>query len=301
MLEKRVLLLDEKKIKMKDGTQLFCKVREAGKKAWLIVSHGLGEHLGRHEYILDLFKSDFNLFFYDLRGHGRSEGSRGDIKEFSNYTDDLREVLYFLKSEYNMGQYILFGHSMGALITASYVQNYANKYEKKDLEQGLQYPMAVFLSAPPVSVLGSVGKVVELLPFWLTGGLAGLPYSLRLGGTVDTGGLSHSPKVKEEFEKDKLNLKKLHTRLLLSLVHATKETFARPIRPKCPTFVAAGSGDKVICFPALKSYFSTVEKSILLKVVEGGRHELHNEIEKYKKPYLKFLEKSLEEVLYEKS
>ena len=43
----------------------------------------------------------------------------------------------------------------------------------------------------------------------------------------------------------------------------------------------------------LIDYFTRVEKNAKLFKVEDGYHELHNEIEKYRAPYVDFLKASL--------
>ena len=69
-----------------DGTPLRCLIRETGCSKWLIVTHGLGEHLERHEYILKLFSQNFNIAIYDVRGHGRSGGTRAYVENFENFS-----------------------------------------------------------------------------------------------------------------------------------------------------------------------------------------------------------------------
>ena len=43
----------------------------------------------------------------------------------------------------------------------------------------------------------------------------------------------------------------------------------------------------------IKQYFNTIEKNTKVLKVDGGYHELHNEIEKYRLPYFDFLRSSL--------
>src|SRR3990167_8856677 len=106
-------------IKMHDGVEISCQIKEMGGPIWLVATHGIGEHQERHQYLSDIFGQYFNVFRYDLRGHGRSGGPRGDISSFGQYMEDLNELIQFLHQEYRMKRYVLFGHSMGALINAS--------------------------------------------------------------------------------------------------------------------------------------------------------------------------------------
>jgi len=95
-----------------------------------------------------------------------------------------------------------------------------------------------------------------------------------------------------------LLLKKLETKLLLELTKTSVETYARPLRSKCANYVSVGSGDRVIGKDDLVAYFTDVDKSFKLTVFDGAYHEIHNEIEKYRKPYLDYLKSVINESLF---
>jgi acylglycerol lipase len=146
-----------KKIKSDTKVELNCLVRESGHKKWLVCTHGIGEHLMRHEYIIKNLAQNFNICLYDLRGHGDSTGKVAYVDSFDEYYHDLEEVCSYLRKTFAMDEYYLFGHSMGALITAGFVQNYlSNK----------PHPTKIFLSAPPVTVNGPHGSFFSLRSFW---------------------------------------------------------------------------------------------------------------------------------------
>lgn len=266
-----------------DGTILRCLIRETGSSQWLIVTHGLGEHLERHEYILKLFSANFNIAIYDLRGHGRSGGKRGWVDSFEHYLNDLQGVIDFLKKEFSMKNYTLFGHSMGGLITAAYLQGRA----PKDF-----YPEKVFLSSPAVAGPGFLGHAFSLAPMILFNGLKKVP-TIPLQGVLDLKKLSHDGRIYESYVQDELNQLKIHSKLFFEVLRMGRDVFSRPLRADCPLFVSIGTGDGLVHPKLVIEYFTKVEKSAQLKIVEGGYHELHNEIEKYRKPYLNFLRQSL--------
>lgn len=271
-------------IKMRDEVELHSEIYEKGHAKWLIITHGIGEHLGRHRYIKELLGSEFNLFFYDLRGHGLSMGEDAYVHDFQDFIQDLDQIVAYLKNRYRMEKYSLFGHSMGALITASFIQ----RQVKPDC-----YPQTIFLSSPPVGFGGPLGPVIEWSPRSIFSMLARNPISVRLSGLVDLGNLSHDPRIKENYINDSKNHLSLHTKLLLEMVKCSGETFCRPIKPACPAYVSVGSEDKIVSPSNLRDYFSTIEKAFQLKVIEGAFHEVHNEIEKYRLPYFEFLKNSL--------
>lgn len=271
-------------IKMRDEVELHAEIYEKGHNKWLIVTHGIGEHLGRHKYIKDLFSSDYNILFYDLRGHGLSMGEDAYIHDFQDFIQDLDQVVAYLKTRYRMERYVLFGHSMGALITASFLQDQV----KPDC-----YPERVYLNAPPVGFGGPAGPLVRYSPHTVFSLLAKSPLSIRLGGLVDLNNLSHNARVREDYERDSKNHLSLHTKLLLEMVKCSGETFSRPLNPSCPAYVSVGDEDQIVSPKDLINYFENIEKGFHLKVIEGAFHEIHNEIEKYREPYFQYLKESL--------
>lgn len=272
-----------------DGTPLKCLIRETGSNKWLIVTHGLGEHAGRHEFILKLFSQNFNIAIYDLRGHGRSGGRRAFVEDFDFFYKDLQSVISFLKKDFSMTNYSLFGHSMGGLITAGYVQNLVSK----DF-----YPEKVFLSSPAVAAPGLMGPLFSMAPKMLFEGLTKCP-TIPLQGVLDLKKLSHDGRIYEAYIKDDLCQTKIHSKLFFEVLKAGRNVFSRPLRVDCPLFVSIGTGDTLVNPKILINYFQTVEKSSQLKIIDGGYHELHNETEKYRKPYLNFLRQSLTGLSFE--
>ncbi len=261
---------------MRDEIELHANIMEKGSPLWVIATHGIGEHLERHDYLSELVGQDLNLFRYDLRGHGRSMGKRAYVSNFFDFMEDLSEILEFLRKSYKMKRYVLFGHSMGALITAGYVQNIAKKSF---------YPERIILNAPPIGVGGPLGKAVSFIPKSLFYYAKNLPFSIPIGELIDLKHLSHDPQVGDQYLADQLNSTKLHTKLLLELVHASKEVFSRPLRPLCPLFCSIGDEDKVVSVEDFLHYFSIVEKAAKVKVFKGAYHEIHLELSRFKRPY----------------
>lgn len=283
------MITEVKQVQTKDDEKLHCSIVENGSPVWVIVTHGLGEHGGRHSYFNELFAQYFNICTWDLRGHGKSSGKRGYVENFSSFTDDLGELISYLKKEFKMERYILFGHSMGALVTASYMQNKVDKDS---------YPEKVFLSGPPVAGTGVLGKIFELAPLTFSKTLASVSSSTPLGGMLDIKKLSHDARVYENYIADDLNVLKPHTRLLFNILAEAREVFSKPLRINCNLYVAVGTSDVLVNPNAIIKYFSNIEKNAELFKMPNGYHELHNEIEKYKEPYLKFLKDSLLESIY---
>ena len=276
---------EKKMIKMSDGIHIHAEIHESTKDRWLLVTHGIGEHLGRHKnYILDLFSSTHNIAFYDLRGHGISEGKKAWIDDFKVFYHDLSSVVEYLKKEYRLEKLSLFGHSMGGLITAGYIQQ----------GQFLVKPDKVFLNAPPAGIPGFLGKLVNLVKTpWLKK-LSEKQDGVYLKGLVDLKQLSHDQTVRENYISDDLCQLSLNTSLLLQMIKESREVFSKPFNFNGEIFCSVGSADKIVSAQSLVEYFSFIDKSVRFKLIEGSFHEIHNEINNYRDPYFEFLKTSLQ-------
>src|SRR5699024_12543444 len=63
-------------------------------KAVVLVLHGISEHSGRYDYLLNFFKShDIHGVIYEHNGHGnRDNGNRGESESFEKLVLDAKEV-----------------------------------------------------------------------------------------------------------------------------------------------------------------------------------------------------------------
>jgi alpha-beta hydrolase superfamily lysophospholipase len=66
---------------------------------------------------------DAEVVAIDLRGHGFSDGARGDVAHVGQYEEDLGEVVAQLRSTPAGRRVILAGHSMGGGIALRYAQD----------------------------------------------------------------------------------------------------------------------------------------------------------------------------------
>jgi acylglycerol lipase len=271
-------------LKLSDGLSLKLQIKEAGAPIWLIGTHGISEHMMRHQYLHQVFQGQYNILLYDLRGHGESEGERAHIKNFYQYMDDLQEIIQFLQDKYRMQRHVLFGHSMGALITAGYVQR---------LKSDSFWPEKVFVNAPPAGLPGPGGILLNFLPLKHLQQLARIRWWTRVGGVVNLKKLSHDPQVYLDYVRDPKVSLKISTQLGLQLCRASREVFSRSLNCKVPLYGAQGTQDVIVNPQATINFFQKIETKATFKIIKGGYHELHNEIKTYREPYLQFLKDSL--------
>ena len=133
---KKILVVDIKKlreefkkphyiIKASDGIDLFLRAWEPIKKSniAILIFHGITAYSGPYEIMGPQFsKIGYNVYGLDLRGHGLSDGIRGDYPSKERLILDLGETIQFIKNKHK--SLILFGHSLGVVSAIIALNNF---------------------------------------------------------------------------------------------------------------------------------------------------------------------------------
>jgi len=108
-----------------DGETLFLRrwdpdTIEAGKAdIAILIFHGLTAHSGAYEMAAIPFsEGGYTTFGIDYRGHGLSDGNRGDSPNKERWITDLVESVEFVKS-LGFQQVVVMGHSLGVAAAMS--------------------------------------------------------------------------------------------------------------------------------------------------------------------------------------
>ena len=113
-----------------DGTKLYYQIwkPDTAPKAIIQIIHGLAEHSSRYMNVVNyLVPNGFTIFGNDLRGHGKSEGTRGYVNSFNDYTEDIKKFTNLIKEREENIPLFLLGHSMGVLIAVDYAKKYPDE------------------------------------------------------------------------------------------------------------------------------------------------------------------------------
>ncbi|NHJ25501.1 MAG: alpha/beta fold hydrolase [Candidatus Lokiarchaeota archaeon] len=87
----------------------------------ILIFHGITAHSGPYAEMAKIFNNHgYSVLGLDLRGHGLSDGNRGDYPSKERLLKDLEEVIQFVKTKFS--RIILLGHSLGVItsLIASY-------------------------------------------------------------------------------------------------------------------------------------------------------------------------------------
>lgn len=113
-----------------DGAKLFYRAwipTEATQKALLLFHRG-HEHSGRWSELVELLGlPEVAVFAWDSRGHGRSPGERGAAENCATLVKDVDAFVRHVVTHHGFAleNLILLGHSVGAVLVAAWVHDYA--------------------------------------------------------------------------------------------------------------------------------------------------------------------------------
>lgn len=236
-------------------------------RAVVALVHGIHEHSGRYAYVASqLMLRGIEVHAFDLRGHGESEGPRGQIESFDDYLDDLDRFIAHVQATATEAPLFLMGHSMGGLIAATW---WASR--PTDAFAGLILSSPALQLPPQNALLLTAAPVISRF----------LP---RLAvGKLDLADLSRDPAVQAQYANDPLNtVKPVQARTgwelyQTSLRHdPTNEVFSGPI------YVFHGTEDHITDPAGSRALAEHAPGDVTLKLWEGLRHETMNEPERDK-------------------
>lgn len=253
----------------KGGTEIFFQSWGVeNPKGILVICHGVGEHSGRYDNIINQLKgSRTTIYALDHRGHGKSGGKRGHVDSFMDYVYDVKLFIDLIREENSNIPLILLGHSMGGVIACKYALTYA-----EDIN-------ALVLSSPglvaSVEVPGwkkSMGKVFSRYAPGFT-----------MATGLDAKLLSHDADVVEAYENDRLVHDKVSARWYTEFVASGQECIVRAPELRMPLLVFHGKNDKIVDYRGSEALFkssSSTQKE--LHLFDGLYHETMNEKQKSK-------------------
>ena len=256
------------KIITDDGLRLFTQSWVPQKpQKHLVIHHGFGEHSDRYGNVLDVLAGQkIAIYSFDARGHGRSQGKKGDSAGIFRYVRDLEQFLLHLREKWGIRKPFLLGHSMGGLVAASFATTQLNQWEIAGL----------LLSAP--------GLRVSLTPAMQAKKFAGhflsvIKDDLIMDAGLDANLISHDASVVQAYRSDPLVHGKVSVRMALSLLEAGEEVLRRARKVRIPVWLGHGSEDGIASVDGSMEFYeriSSVDRS--LQVYEGLYHEIFNEI-----------------------
>lgn len=258
---------DEGYFASKDGTRLFWRqeVSDAEPKAWLGVIHGYGDHLGRYARPIEHFAHQgLGVLAFDYRGHGKADGSRGDVKAWPDYLDDLQAFWLRLVDAARGKPIFLLGHSHGGLMLTHWLARGAPRELTGVI---LSSPFYAFAFEPPRLQVFGARLIKGILP------------GLKISNGLKADQLSRDPAWQQETNQDPLYLHDTTPRWFFSVLEAQAGLSGVGAKISTPVLLVGGQADPIAAWPAqdaLVRSFASPDKTV--KGYPDFRHEVLMEV-----------------------
>jgi alpha-beta hydrolase superfamily lysophospholipase len=257
------------------------------------IVHGLGEHVGRYNHIAHLLQEEgYSVYGNDHRAHGKTAeikrlfGYYGGNEYFDDCIEDMHVLSNLMRSEHPNSKFILFGHSMGSLLSRKYVIKYG-----KELDALILSGTASF-----IKVLGTIGLVTASTVKTFKGRERGNAFlkDFFFGefnkkfkpNRTKLDWISTDEKQVDLFEKDPYRTEDFSLGVFLDIIKNSKKVNspkAFKATPKdLPILMFSGDKDPVGemgkgVTRVAKQYEKYGVNDFTFNLYEGGRHEMLNE------------------------
>jgi acylglycerol lipase len=241
-------------------------------KAIIMLVHGLNEHSGRYINVASKITPEgYPIYAIDHRGHGKSSGRRAYVKRFEDFLDDLRTFyLNIVRKEAEGKPIFILGHSMGSFITMNYVRLY---------QEGLS-GMILSGSGSKTTVSASLQFFAKILSFITPTIAIELPFEEEW--------ITRDKEEIKKYDEDPLCGTKTTFRLGAEINKWIKIGFKKVNQIRIPTLLQRGSADQ--SFDGIDKLFEKIgAEDKTLKIYEGLKHEIYNELIDDRKIVLKDL------------
>jgi alpha-beta hydrolase superfamily lysophospholipase len=230
-------------------------------RAAVLVLHAFAEHAGRHERTMRrLAARGIAAYAYDHRGHGRSPGRRGFVRDFDELTQDALLMLDSMASEESGHPLFLLGAGMGGVMAVHVALRRPNDFA------GLVLVGPTFSPEPGTAAPRRIPLMASLVP------------ALR-GDTHDIRALSRNPVVVQEFRADPLTHRGgIPVQTGHELHRAAEIAVDEASALELPVLVVHGEDDKIAPVSGSRRFVEAANSDeITLYEVPAALHEPFND------------------------
>ena len=241
-----------------------------GARGTVLVVHGLGDHIGRYTHVAARLNGwGWNVAGYDQRGHGRSEGARGQLGTGDALLSDLSAVIDAVRAAHN-GPLVLLGHSMGGLVAA------------RLCAEGLAASPAPWYRAVDALVLSSpaLDAGMNAAQKLLLAVLGPLAPNLAVNNGLRPEWISRDPAVVKAYMADPLVHDRVTPRLVRFIVDGGQHARRHAARWLVPTLLLYAGSDRCVAPHGSAEFARAAPKaSLVAREFKPLFHEIFNEPE----------------------
>ena len=208
--------------------------------------------------LFEHFSNGFQVFSYDQRGHGKSEGKRGHSPGIDYNLDDLERVIKTIPQQ----NLFLYGHSFGGNVLANFLLRKQPKY----LKGAILSAAWLQLFKQPYAIELAMAKLMnKLFP------------SFTQNNKLDSAKLSNDEVICSAYDKDILNHNQISVRLFSDFYPSGKWAISNSEQLPVKTLMIHGSDDEIVSKTGTKEFAENSNGKAEYKIFENTKHELHND------------------------
>ena len=249
-----------------DKTRLYAQSWQPDGTAVGVVClvHGLGEHSSRYAHVAAaLSEAGYVTLAFDQRGHGKSQGARGDAATYDEQMDDIKRLLAEASERYPALPRFLYGHSMGGNL----VLNYALR-RRTQLQGVIATGPWLRAAFDPPAWRVRAGRVLhKVRP------------ALPQPSGIDVTAVSRDPAVVQAYQDNPLIHDKISLRVYFSCFDAGLWALERAAEFSLPLLLMHGGADRLTSAAASREFAVKIKDGCTYKEWDGLFHEIHNEPE----------------------
>ena len=243
------------------------KFKAAPNAKAVAIFHRGHEHSGRMTHVADgLADESFSYFAWDQRGHGRSDGERGDAPSIGRLIADVDEFVAHIEQRFGFEAQNLavIAQSVGAVLVSAWLHDYAPRVR--------------------CAVLASPAFSVKLYVPFARAGLKAL-YSSRgnffVNSYVKAHYLTHDKQRQASYDADSLITRAISVRILLGLYEAAQRVVSDAAAITTPTLLLISGDDWVVEHAPQHEFYNALGARVKRReILDGFYHDTLGESER---------------------
>lgn len=245
-----------------DGLDLYALQWPSNEQTEAVVAfvHGHGDHCRRYdEWFSFLTARNISVLAFDYRGHGRSQGKRGVIREYYDLIQDVSLLHKKAKELFPGIPVVLYGHSLGATLVLSYIL------------KSPSLPELAIATSPWLQLNKSPGKFVSML---IRIGNRITPFLTSKTG-LHAADFSTLNGYSEKREKDKHVHNRMSPRLFSEVEMESKWILTHFNVIETPLLLMQGRDDRIMDISAVRELNDKLPAQVIYREWEYAGHQLH--------------------------
>lgn len=233
-------------------------------RASVIVIHGFKAHGGRYAEAAEaLVGAGLAVYAPDLRGHGKSQGERFWVDDFSDYVGDVVRLVTLVRRREGDGPLFVLGHSVGGVVASLFAVERTTELAGLVIESiAFELPLPTF----PLALMKGLDHIAPRLNVL----------------TLKNEDFSRDPAVVESMKADPLidhAPGPVHT--LAEMIRADERLRKSLPALSTPVLALHGTADRATRPSGSQHFVDAVgSKDKVLKLYEGAAHDLLHDLDK---------------------